>query len=357
MDRIVPSRWQRDVIGSSITSMKVGGPLEYFSRPKTVTELLEDLSMAQEMKLSFRIIGAGSDILFHDDGFKGLIIQPALAECRVLSSDEIQKEKYDKIIQFIAEPRYKREEKEAFLDLGTTVQGEESDYGYVQIDAGVPWGQAVMWSLTNGFIGLHWYARIPCFVGGAVFNNIHGEKHLLSEVVVGVWSITPGESAPTFIPVSELELGYDHSRFHHTKEIILSVVLRLHRESTEVVQAAKQQYLQWTHAKTAVQPSGANAGSVFQNITPEQAKDAGQEMLAAAYYVDHGGLRGEQCGGMQVYPTHGNFIVNLGGGTQADFIQLVERVRAEVLKTYGVRLEPEVECITETGERHVWQTL
>ncbi len=353
MATVIPERWKKGVLGSQLTSIKVGGEIAYFSRPTTIEELQEDLILAQEADIKTRIIGGGSDILFADAGMDGLVIQPALTLCTVLSSDEVSMKKYDKIEPYNAAPRYARGEGEKYLALEGKVVSEGAPT-YVELGAGVAWGQAVMWSLNQGLTGLHWFARIPCNVGGAVFNNIHGEKHLLSEVIVGVNCVSrDGKGETRFYPVNESEFGYDYSRFHTSTEVITSVILRLFAAPTEQIAAAKTQYLDWTKTKNTIQPIAANCGSVFQNLEPSEIP-AGETSGAAGYYVEFSGQLGRQYGGMQVYPTHGNFITNLGTGTQADFIALVQQVRETVKEKYGVTLHPEAECITENGERFVW---
>jgi UDP-N-acetylmuramate dehydrogenase len=342
-------RWQFDVLGSSLTTMKVGGLIHAVSRPAALEELQADIAEAQKMNLPVRVLGAGSNVILPDAGFKGLVIIPSSKVCEVFTPDEL----------FIEDPlpsddvRYRTQE--GFLNLSGGDKRHEGEVAYVRMAAGVPWGQAVIWSLSQGLVGLQWYARIPCNVGGAVYNNIHGEKHFVAEVVQEVRSVNMTTGALRAWRPSELHFSYDFSSFHaHKDEVIWDVTWKLHRVSVEEVAEAKAHYLEWTKAKTEVQPSGANCGSVFQNIKPEEADRLGTGMTAAGWYVDNAGCLGWEEGDMQVYPTHGNFIINRGMGTQGDFLRLVQRVRQNVQEKYGVVLMPEVECITETGEAHAW---
>lgn len=344
----VTDRWQENVSGSTLCTMKVGGPVQWLSRPTTREELETDLEMAKEQGIPVRILGGGSDVLLPDDGFRGLIIIPANKTLEVMgevSFDETP-------LPFFNE-RYRIERGKGFLELVEPTI-EQGDYVWVRIGAGVPWGQVVMWTFTQGLLGLQGFARIPCTVGGGIYNNIHGEKRFLSEFVQTVTSFS--NRWRTRLP-SELAFGYDHSVFHEVRnEVIWEVVLRLSKGSVEAVTQAKEQYLAWTKAKTEKQPSGANCGSVFQNLSPDESAVARTGMVAAGWYVDHAGCLGWSEGDMHVYPTHGNFFINQGNGTQRDFIRLVSRVREEVHIKYEYWLKPEVICIDSDGNDIAWQT-
>lgn len=145
--------------------------------------------------------------------------------------------------------------------------------------------------------------------------------------------------------------------FHTNGMVITHVLFRLIEVDPEEAKADLAHYLEWTKEKAAVQPSGANCGSVFQNVSVEAVEAQGLESASAAWYVDRCGWKGKQYGGLQVYPGHANFIVNDGSGTQTDFIRLVEDIRHSVYETYGVVLSPEAECIDNSGNTHTWQNL
>jgi UDP-N-acetylmuramate dehydrogenase len=341
-------RWQPNVPGASLCSMKVGGSVAWVSRPSSREEIEEDLRQAGEQGLPAVLLGAGSDVLLSDEGLEALVIIPATRTTEVIGE-----------ISFPEPPlpttneRYRVESGKGFLELQEKSL-EGSEYVWVRIGAGVPWGQLVMWSLGQGLLGLQWFARIPCAVGGAVYNNIHGEKRFFSEVVQEVISFSLERGWVHRLP-SELDFAYDQSIFHqHKDEVIWEVVLRLRKGSPEEVAEAKAQYIEWTQAKTEKQPSGANSGSVFQNLSPEEPVVAETGMVAAGWYVDHAGCLGWSEGGMQVYPVHGNFITNTGEGTQEQFITLVERVRTHVYATYHVWLKPEVICIMRDSKERAW---
>jgi UDP-N-acetylenolpyruvoylglucosamine reductase len=341
---------QAGTLGSTLTSMKVGGPVASFWQPSTEADLAEALAYADERSLPVKVIGGGSDLLLADEGLAGVLIRPAFKQ---LARTEGYAEELSAWLNREETPgRYRAQEHPDFLALDEREAEVSGEPVLVEMGAGVPWGQAVSWSLREKLSGLQWYARIPCHVGGAAYNNIHGQKHLLSESVVAVRALDPGTGSVRLYPHAELDFGYDRSRFHGSGEIILSVILALHPSLRP--EDDQRLYLEWTKEKARVQPSGANSGSTFKNLTPEQAEAIGQDALAAGWYVDQCGLKGRQVGGMQVYPGHGNFVVNLGGGTQADFIALLTEIRSTVWERFRVMLEPEVECVNEQGQTYQW---
>ncbi len=328
--------------------MKVGGPIQFVSRPATKEELVEDVKTAGEQGIEMRILGGGSNIVFPDEGFAGIIIIPTNKEMTPLQDCH-----FSELPQTSTDTRYRRDEwKEGFLTLEGAEQ-QQAEPKWLRVGAGVPWGQAVMGSFEQQATGLEWYARIPSSVGGAVFNNIHGEKHFLAEVVQEVTAYT-GQEFVTVLP-SELSFGYDYSIFHKRSGwVIWDVTFCLNQATEEQVTAAKQQYLEWTKAKSTVQPSGANCGSVFKNLPQDKATELGTNMVAAAWYIDQAGCKGWEEGAMQVYPEHANFMINKGGGTQQQLIALIHRVREAVHTKYNYWLEPEVEVMLQSNERYEW---
>ena len=349
----IPGYWQTNVPASTVTSMRCGGPLAYLAKVASLAEVQESLTVAARLGLPVCLLGGGSNLVFADDGFAGVVIQPQQQGIDyVTAPDSLLQRGLREQAEHVVASRYRTEKRPDALSLkeGAIETGEPV---LVEMSAGVVWGQAVAWSLKECLSGLQWYARIPCRVGGAVYNNIHGQSHLLSEQIVAVRAIDRESGELTTYTSADLDFGYDHSRFHEHPAVIVSVVFTLERVSNEAAANNQKLYLDWTKEKARVQPSGANCGSVFKNLDPA---DAGDRPVAAGWYIDECGLRGEQEGGMQVYPGHANFIINLGEGTQADLTRLIRRIQAAVQKRFGIWLEPEVECLTSTGERTSWRS-
>lgn len=357
----IPPYWQKEVAGSSLVSIKVGGLVQYLAKPSNLQELKESLKIAVGLKLPIKMIGGGSNLLIADQGFRGIMIQPALLEKRVLGPAEATSLKpyLDQITTAQAQPRYLTEPGAQFLHLdeSTVLAKKEQTFQLVEIEAGVSLGLAVNWTLSLNLTGLHLFARIPCQMGGAVYNNIHGGRHFLSEYIVAVRAVQLDNQEERLFSPPALEWGYDHSLFHHSGFCIRSVILALPKVSKKEIGLYQQHYREWNKEKSRVQPAGANCGSVFANLSAQQAKLAGQKAVAAAWYIDQSGLRGKSQGGMQVYPGQANFIINTGSGTQTDFITLVTEIRQKVYQRFAVSLEPEAECLDLRGNRLSWPIL
>jgi len=348
---------RENVPTSPLISIRIGGPARFFAQPKTLPEIIEALEQADRQSLPVKIIGGGSNLVMADDGFGGILIQPSLRALRLLEKEEYgqYQEALAQLKKSGTEARYRTEGGENFLhleDRGPEIGLQEPVL--VEMDAAVAWGQAVMWSLQRKLAGLHWFARIPCQVGGATYNNIHAERHFLSEFICAVRVIDRATKEERFITAGDLEFGYDYSRFHREPAIITSVIMALQPVSAEEAKTCQAQYLEWTAQKNTIQPKEPNCGSVFKNVTVAEATRIGQEWLAAGWYIDQAGLKGFRIGGLQVYPGHANFIINDGTGTQSDFIQLLTHIRQAVFEQFGTMLEPEVECCNYEGVSYTW---
>jgi UDP-N-acetylmuramate dehydrogenase len=354
----MPSNMKENVLGSTLTTMRVGGVVRYHARASSSYQLQECLAYANQQGIPYAAYGAGSNLLLADEGYGGLLIQMGGGSIRILGRYEA--DAYGAQAKNVqsgknSAARYANEDKEGMLKLAALAEREEEgETIVVEMSAGIPWGQAVAFSLKESLEGLQWYARIPCTVGGATYNNIHAEQHLLSEVVCAVRSLDPETGREELWLAEELEFGYDTSRFHATPGIITSVFFALKKVGPVRAKENQDLYLGWTAQKAIVQPSGPSAGSVFKNITHGQARSIGQEAVAAGWYIDKAGLKGRSIGGMHVYGGHANFIVNTGAGTQKDFISLVGIIRQSVFEAYGIVLEPEIECWDLYGKAHIW---
>lgn len=355
MVETLPHYWSENVSAAQITSMKAGGAVRYLAKVRALEELQETVRLAGLLELPVRVIGGGSNLILSDEGFGGVAIQPLFTQQELLADASAYAPALaDFQSSQAASPRYGATKEADYLKLEDAVD-EDGETTLIRLGAGVPWGQAVIWTLNQGLVGLHLFARIPCHVGGAVYNNIHGGSRLLSEFVVAVEAFNAETGETEILHPSQLEFGYDASVFHRRRElVVVRVVFALPKPKPETVVAARTQYLLWTKEKTRVQPAGANCGSVFQNLRHEDlpAPDAA---VAAAWYVDQAGLRGYEIGGLQVYPNHANFIVNRGEGTQGDFIKLVRHIRQTVHERFHVWLTPEAECMGPRGEVLVWE--
>lgn len=301
--------WKTNVLLKDKNTVRIGGPADYFDEPNNLDDLILSLEQAKKQNVSLFVLGGGSDVVFADEGFRGLVMRPNLSEIK-----------------------------------------EEG--GFLYVGSGLPWGELVQETFKRGYVGLEDFARIPCRVGGAIYNNIHGDcGHFFSEFIDRVKALQLDDNKVITIDNTKCDFGYDQSIFHNKKYVVLGCWLKLNRVSEREVIIAKENYLRRIKEKAIKQPSEPSSGSVFKNPDRNMSTvTSDQAYVSVGQMVDECGLKGMACGGMQISPKHGNFIVNMGGGKQAEFLQLCKIIQEEVANKYHITIHREVEFLDEFGE-------
>jgi UDP-N-acetylmuramate dehydrogenase len=183
--------------------------------------------------------------------------------------------------------------------------------------------------------GFEWAIGVPGTVGGAVYQNAGCWGSELVEVLVAAEGVAPGRGEQ-FWPPAELALGYRTSALREGAlrgALVTAAWIELRPGDGA---ASRRQMARWTAERSRTQPIRTkNCGSVFKNPPGD----------SAGRLVEAAGLKGAREGSAQVSEQHANFIVNLGGATAAQVSRLIERVRCDVQKSFGVSLETEVEPV------------
>ena len=290
-------RVSRNAPLAPFTTFKVGGPADWLVTLKNADEVLRAVQLASEHGIPVSVLGGGSNLLVADGGVRGLVIRIHGGDVRML------------------------------------------DAGKVRVDAGVTINGLVRWTINRGVAGLEAWAGTPGTVGGAIFGNAHFQGRLISELVVGVTLVTPaGEVAD--VPVDQMEFGYDYSRLHRTREVVIHADFRVGTGEPAALREVARESLAF---RKRTQPlEAASAGCIFQN--PDPARDRVPQGIpaSAGALVDRAGLKGAREGEARVSPTHANFIVNDGGATARDIARLVDRCKREVAERFGVALREEI---------------
>lgn len=194
-------------------------------------------------------------------------------------------------------------------------------------DSGTPLSAVVRAYAAHSRAGMAWAAGIPGTVGGATVGNAGAFGGCMADVIDYV-TVARGGRIHTYTP-TDLHMSYRHSDIDG---VVLSVRLRAPAGDGERIRAEAAQNIA---KRRAGQPSGASAGSVF--------KAAGE--VPAAVLIEQAGCKGKTAGGAQISPRHANFIVNRGGATSADILQLMRFMQGEVYDKFGVRLSREIRQI------------
>jgi UDP-N-acetylmuramate dehydrogenase len=316
------------------TFLKIGGPADLYYEAVTSDRLIDAYKNAARFKVPVTILGWGSNILVSDKGVRGLVIVNLSKQIEILDS-------YRQSINLSkSTPRWESDKskgtfKYEFKDLDYSEDGSKRIN--VKIDSGVGLSNAREYLFKFGITGLQWYAGIPGTIGGAVFNNIHGGTHFISEVIKSVKVITPNGEVKE-LSIDEIGVDYDKSRFHKSKEVIVSVLFSLYLGD---VDRAKYVTNEWEKRKN-IQPRNS-PGCAFQNITQEQKLKLGFPTTSVGFIVEHElKMTDFRVGDAAVSANHHNFIVNLGSATASDYLKVVKEIYRRTKEQLGIELVPEI---------------
>jgi len=275
---------------SRYTTWRIGGPARYLVLPADVEDVVRALEMARDRGLPWLVLGLGSNVLVKDSGFPGVVIRPGKGMDR-------------------------------FEMKGATAI----------VGAGLPTPLLARRTAELGFVGVERFIGIPGTVGGGIYMNAgcHGAE--FAEVLTDV---TVMDERGKVKQLGRRQISFKYRASNLGPVVILEAKLGLGEESPAKLKELQGRLFRWRKAGTPFdQPC---AGSTFKN--PSGPKSAG--ML-----IDEVGLKGFVVGGIQVSPLHANYFVNLGTGTAADALKLIDHVRKTVQKKTGVELELEVKVI------------
>lgn len=269
-------------------TLGIGGPAKYFVEVKAIEEMVEAINYCRNQTIDYLVIGKGSNVLFDDRGFDGLII-------------------LNKIDFF-----------------------EENSPGQFHVGAGYSFSLLGSKTARKGWAGLEFASGIPGSVGGAVFMNAGANG---TETVESLKSVdfVNSEGELVCLKKEEIEFKYRYSSFHEWGGAIVGATFSL-SPSDE----ARQKQISIIEYRTKTQPYGEkSAGCIFRN--PE-AGHAGQ-------LIEKSGLKGEGIGGAQVSGLHANFIVNTEGASASDVLKLIQYIKSQVKEKTDVDLHDEVRVI------------
>lgn len=291
------ARVRRGAELASFTTFKVGGPADWLVTLHGAADVRRAVSLGRDAGVPVRVLGGGSNVLVADAGVRGIVIRVHGGDVTMVAPDRIRG------------------------DAGVTING------------------LVRWTINRGVSGLEAWAGTPGTIGGAIHGNAHFQGRLIGELVAAVTLVAPDGAVMT-VDGSEMEFGYDHSRLHHTGEIVLSADFRVGRGDPAALRAIARESLAF---RKRTQPlESASAGCVFQNPDPRVDRVPDGIPPSAGALVDRAGLKGAREGRARVSTTHANFIVNEGGASAADIRRLIDRCRREVRERFGVELREEV---------------
>lgn len=341
LSELIPNIVKNEPLAQHST-IHIGGPAAAFVIVKTTAELIKATKVALEVGIPYHVLGGGSNTLFSDAGFDGLVIKS-------LGSSVVVAGKHDELPPdpwAAAEVRHEAAHPEkyiSFLDLNYEQRPGDT---LVRAESGVNLTALIVRTLDAGLIGLEWFGGIPGVIGGAIYNNIHGGTHFIGDRVFSITVLGADGETRTW-PKAELGLGYDTSRFHEGHEVIVNVNFLLTKASGPELERAEYTFREWVRRKSQMQPKLGSLGSTFQNITQAERERIGAPTTSAGWLIDQCGLKGRTVGQAQISNEHANFIVNLGQAKAVDVYGLVQLAKREVKKKFGVDLKTEIFLVGE----------
>jgi UDP-N-acetylmuramate dehydrogenase len=294
----------------------VGGPADVFVTIEREEEALALARLAREHNWPLMLVGNGTNVLYADAGARGIVARMAIAEWSLEPLDEEQ-------TRLVA-------------------------------GAGVSLPKLVNDLAARGLAGLEWGAGVPGTIGGAVVSNAGAGGSCAGDTLESARVLfTEAAAGPALetLEAPALKLAYRHSRFRAARrvtfdaagtptaapraaieppEMIVGASFVLRRDDPVAIRARVREHLAY---RKQTQPPQKSAGSVFKNPP----NDHSGRLIEAA------GLRGYRYGQAEISAKHANFIVNNGGATAAEIVQLIGMARRGVRECFGVELELEVE--------------
>ena len=285
-------RIEKDVSLSKYTTYKVGGKAKVIVYPKNVDALIKLMRIISINKVKYKVLGNGSNLLFSDKVFNGVIIK--LSELND--------------VEFLGR-------------------------GKIRVGAGYSLMKLSLLAAKKGLAGLEFASGIPGTIGGAVFMNAGAYKSDMGYIVKGVKVLTPDLKIIT-LENKEMNFHYRSSFLQtHRDYICLEVILKLEKGDKNVLDdVIKERRKRRIESQPLEYPS---AGSVFRN----------PEGLFAGKLIEDLGLKGKKIGGAQVSEKHANFIINYKKAKSSDIKELIELVHDKVLEEYNVDMKVEQEFV------------
>jgi UDP-N-acetylmuramate dehydrogenase len=322
------------------TTLRLGGAARYFVKAETVEDVLLAVDYANENNLPLFILGGGSNIVVADEGFNGLVLQIAL-------------------------------------------RGILEEGNLITVAAGEDWDSFVAWCVERNYAGIECLSGIPGFVGGTPVQNVGAYGQEVSKTIVSVRVFDRTRNEIVDLTNEQCGFSYRTSIFNTTERehyIVLSVTFALTEngapalrykdllqffsdKDSPTLKEVRDAVIEIRSRKSMViNPDDSNsrsAGSFFKNpivseekflkikslvneLVPHFPADDGQVKIPAAWLIERAGFqKGYVKGNVGLSTNHTLAIINRGGATAKDVIELMKEIQKRVEEKFSVQLKPE----------------
>lgn len=275
------------------TTFRIGGLADAFWTPRDTLELAAGLKLLKDSGVPVTVLGNGSNVLVLDKGIRGCVVS-----------------------------------------LGVPMADLSIEGTLLTAGAGAILGTAASRAAAAGLTGLEFAAGIPGSIGGAIYMNAGAYGGEIKDITESVTALMPDGEMEKFT-ASDFAFGYRHSIFQENGAIIVSAEFRLAPGNSEKSFLQMRDIQAKRREKQPLEYS--SAGSTFKRPPG----------FFAGALIDEAGLKGFTVGGAQVSEKHAGFVINKGGATAADVLNLMKVVGDRIYAAYGIPLEPEIKIIGE----------
>lgn len=283
---------EEDVPMAQYTSFRAGGKARMMVVPADAEQLRAVLGVLAGSGVEYMVLGNGTNILVKDSGYDGVIVK-----------------------------------------IGSGFDYVRQEGCRLVCGSGTRMSVAAKAALEGGLSSFEFASGIPGFTGGAVFMNAGAYGGEMKDILRRAKIVSKDGSREFYMTADELEMGYRHTKLHDTGDIVTEVEFVLEEGNRTQIKAKMSELMEKRNSKQPV--NFPSAGSFFKR----------PEGYFAGKLIQDAGLKGLSVGGAQVSELHSGFIINRGGATATDILQLMEIIQARVFDEFGVRLETEVRII------------
>lgn len=291
LEKLNLEKIEKDISLSTLTTYKTGGIAKLVVYPNNINNLKQMLKLIHKYNIKYFILGKGSNTLFSDKEFNGVII------------------KLDKLNNF----KIKQTE--------------------IYVESGMILSKLVQASVKNKLTGLEFAIGIPGTIGGAIYMNAGAYGKNMNNIVKSVIVLNEKFQIKE-IPLEKLKFDYRYSIFQDNKNLIcVAANIKLeHGNHDEIASKIKENLLKRKNSQPLEYPS---AGSVFRN----------PEGNYAGKIIEELGLKGKNIGGAEISTKHANFIINKNNASSSDILNLIKLVQKEVKDKYKIDLKLEQQLV------------
>ena len=275
---------EENVLLKNLSTFSIGGPCKFYICVSSKEDLINAFSFIRANNLSYFILGNGSNLLFDDKGFDGVILHNKIEDLNL-------------------------------------------ENNRIFVGGGVLLPKLSLSSAKRNLSGLEYFSGIPASVGGAIFMNAGAEGRSISSCIENVTFVHDDGKVQIF-DKKEINFGYRYSSFKDLNGAIVAATFLLEQGSD-----VEEKRINYLSKRKKTQPiKGYNAGCVFKNP-----KDNFAGML-----IEKCGLKGTTVGGATVSELHANFIINDKGASSRDVLDLIALIKNRVKEKYCIDLEEEI---------------